>query len=380
MIGGSGALAATGAAQMGGLVGDNASNPSDGILADVAYSSTSMVLNSIPSTVVYLGGLVGENTAQGYIQASYATNQVGAATGASGGLVGFNDVNSGINQSYATGIVQGADMGAAGGLVGANAGNIAMSSAFGSVTADTTNGANLGGLAGWNSGTIATSFAAGWVTDIGVNARAGGLVGVNDANVEYSYATGAVTVSGSGGSAGPTSGAQPVAGGLIGYNTGSSTTQVIASYASGAVSIAGQNAEGGGLVGYNDGLMSEDYALGSVTGSGGAYIGGFVGYADYDLAISRLTGGEMINTAYSTGAVAAASGQPAPLFVGGFAGFNASSGSGGLSNNYWDSQTSGQPTAGVGNDPTNAGVPAPLTTAQFMNAASFTGGEWPVRP
>lgn len=64
-------------------------------------------------------------------------------------------------------------------------------------------------------------------------------------------------------------------GGLIGYNVRGSVTK---SYATGSVSSAG-NGEAGGLIGYEEqGTVTDSYASGNVTGQG--FVGGLIGYAD----------------------------------------------------------------------------------------------------
>ncbi|MEP6908774.1 MAG: YDG domain-containing protein, partial [Pseudoxanthomonas sp.] len=107
--------------------------------------------------------------------------------------------------------------------------------------------------------------------------------------------------------------------------------------------IAGSNA--GGLVGDNTGgAIANSYASGNVTGNNGSAIGGLVG---------ENTGGT-INTSYSTGVVAGSSG------TGGLVG----SGTGTVSDSYWDTQTSTKATSAGGTG---------KTTAQMKQAATFAG-------
>ena len=109
---------------------------------------------------------------------------------------------------------------------------------------------------------------------------------MNRGTVTASYATGSVTNSGSG----------DFASGLVGYNH--STGRVTASYATGSVTGGGLVSSIGGLVGWNQGTVTASYATGSVTaGSLAASIGGLVGWnrsggtvtASY--ATGRVSGG-----------------------------------------------------------------------------------------
>jgi filamentous hemagglutinin family protein len=162
----------------------------------------------------------------------------------------------------------------AGGLVGLNTGTINVASASASVT-DNGGGARggvvgVGGLAGGNSGQIALSSAAGPVASAPAplaSVYVGGLVGQNNANasITLSSATGAVT--------GP---ANSSVGGLVGFNNGTISQ---ANY-DGVVSIPNA-AFVGGLVGDNDttGVITVSSAVGTVTGGGAnSVVGGLAGY------------------------------------------------------------------------------------------------------
>ncbi len=181
------------------------------------------------------------------------------------------------------------------------------------------NGAGeVGGLVGVNDGgTVSNGSASGNVTSPGYDV--GGLVGfnINGGIIARSYASGSVTGTSSG---------QGYVGGLVGTNgynagTGGSISQ---SYATGTVtSTAGPV---GGLVGFNQGGITDSYASGRVAGTGGANtIGGFVG-------VNGPTG--TISNSYSTGYVTG------PSQLGGFAGYNNNS-PGAITNSYWNSETSG---------------------------------------
>ena len=116
-------------------------------------------------------------------------------------------------------------------------------------------------------------------------------------------------------------------GGLVGYNGGSITN----SYAMGAV--AGTS-EVGGLVGENNGSITNSYAMGAVTGNWG--VGGLVGFNGR---------GRDITNSYATGAVTGTG-----YNVGGLVGSNGGS----VTASYWDTQTSGLATSAGGDGVTSA--------------------------
>jgi hypothetical protein len=181
-------------------------------------------------------------------------------------------------------------------------------------------GQDIGGLAGWNSGDIDGSYATGTVSKGGYS---GGLVGLNYATITNSFATGSVN------------GLDGV-GGLVG-GTGDDTEP--------------------------SAIISNSYSTGAVTG--GAYVGGLVG----------ISGGiSTISYSYSTGAVTGEMGG----LVGGLIGYDNAQ-PGGITDTYWDTDTSGitnlgQGAGNVANDPGIAG----LTTAQFQSGlpAGFDPTVW----
>jgi hypothetical protein len=174
--------------------------------------------------------------------------------------------------------------------------------------------ASVGGLAGLNDGTITHSSAYGTVIGTGAQSVAGGLVGwENGGSITDSFATN--TVKG-----------VAAAGGLVGKQTKGTLEN---DFATGAVTAT----FAGGLVGQLDvGTLKNDYATGSVSTPAVLInvAGGLVGY---------VYAGTIADS-YSTGAVR---GFGAGSFAGGFAGYN----DGTLTNCAWDITTSGQ-TRGVG--------------------------------
>jgi hypothetical protein len=81
-------------------------------------------------------------------------------------------------------------------------------------------------------------------------------------------------------------------GGLVGYNNGTITN----SYATGTVT--GSSWDTGGLVGYNNGTITNSYATGNVTGY--YYTGGLVGYNSYG-TITDCSADGSVNGRYPTG-------------------------------------------------------------------------------
>lgn len=236
-------------------------------------------------------------------------------SGSIGGLVG-GDYGLAISNSYSTG-----DVNAGSGIDGSHSLN------------------NVGGLVGQVgrrdsvptiAGSITQSFSTGTVTVTGYNYQVGGLVGgLSASNVSQSYSTGRVKENGSGGGN---------MGGLVGsagnWNSTSYTTTI-----------------------------SDSYSLSNVVVPNGANMaGGFIG------SLWSNGGTSTISNSYSTGMVAVPSGGS----IGGFAGQN----NGSILNSYWNTETSGIASAGIGNG-TNSGVIA-KTTSQLMSGLQqdWSSGTW----
>ena len=370
-----------GADQVGGLVGQNVG----AITNSHATGAISAPLNAYSA-----GGLVGLNEASGTIGQSYSASTVTSAGYDVGGLVGDNEGS--VNQGSASGAINVANNGgSAGGLVGYNGGQVIQSQASGAVIGPS----STGGLVGANWGTINASSASGSVTGaaLGYTVDVGGLVGQNasSGSITQSYATGGVS-------------AQSDVGGLVGFNNGGSITQSYAtgvvtggvltdaygnsfttaqigglvgdnaansrvslSHATGAVNAA-NSGDVGGLIGENDGDVTQSYATNVVTGGGA--VGGLVGqnlgaiaesYSNSAVTGTTDVGGLVgynanqitgtITEAYATGAVTGGTN------VGGLVGAN----SGGvIASAYWDIQTSGQAASAAGVGQTTAQLQASL--------------------
>jgi len=165
----------------------------------------------------------------------------------------------------------------------------------------------------------------------------GGLVGRNwDGVVSNSYSTGPI---------GSVNGYIRV-GGLVGWN------RYIVSKSYSTVGV-GDARSVGGLVGYNTGIVSDCYSSGSVEGF--QYVGGLVG--------SNHVGGA-VSDCYSSGTVKC---EVPP--EGGLVGVNymALGCSGGVTDSFWDSQTSGQNQSAGGTG---------RTTAEMKGMDTFSGAGW----
>ena len=295
--------AVTGTDLVGGLVGWN-----NGPIIDSHATGT-------VNGGKWVGGLVGSNSGFRGINRISGSTAGGAVTGTGdpvGGLVGWN--NGPISGSRAAGDVDGSTY--VGGLVGANNGadgvnRISRSTASGGVTGT---GGLIGGLVGWNNGPISSSHATGTVSGSQV---VGGLVGSSyddDAwngpavalnAITWSTASGlveATTGDFAGGLAGWNNG--PISdsdargtrvsglgsvGGLVGANTngpGGGVNTIMRSTASAAVTGTGNNV--GGLVGSNNGPISDSHARGSVQGLHQS--GGLVGWNSSSITDSSASG------------------------------------------------------------------------------------------
>ena len=285
---------------MGGLVGLNA-----GPIID------SHTTGDVSGVYSYVGGLVGENKGVRGVNRISGSTASGAATGTGqlvGGLVGWN--NGPISSSHATGDVSGYD--GVGGLVGSNneaggtygAGGIYEYGGVNKISGSTASGAVtgtgefVGGLVGWNNGPISSSRATG---DVNGERRVGGLVGSNTGvqgvnRISGSTAGGAVTGAGKwigglvGRNDGPISDSHATGdvngvdsvGGLVGTNFDegdylgevAGLNAIRGSTANGAVTGTADRV--GGLVGYNEGPISDSDARGSLV-SGYSRVGGLVG-------------------------------------------------------------------------------------------------------
>ncbi len=241
----------------------------------------------------YVGTLIGLGGNAMTISNSRSTATVSGRTYV-GGLVGLAGTG-GIVASSASGTVTGSGN-IVGGLVGHAAGPAVSSS---SATGHVTGKRQVGGLVGvftQGSGTgLTTSWASGQVDG---DDLAGGLIGNSDGNVTFSYASGAVTVSGNN----PTIAGYALAGGLIGQQANARATED--SWASGAV--LGPLSGIGGLIGSNAGPILRSVTLIGQTVTGGANagsVGGLVGDNKGSITSSRSA-----STVLASGAVTAVGG------------------------------------------------------------------------
>ncbi|MCR4267287.1 YDG domain-containing protein [Nitratireductor sp. ZSWI3] len=207
----------------------------------------------------------------------------------------------------------------------------------------------VGGLVGSSQQFTAISLASASGDVSGSGDAVGGLIGaLFDGTLSRSYATGSVS-------------GNSLVGGLVGANGYASGGGTIdQSFATGNVTGSGYGL--GGLVGGNEGAISNAYAMGNVTSTGASSAtGGFVGVVFSSASIEN---------AYATGMVTGA----AP--VGGFAGSSGADASA-IKSAYWNTETSGQANgivAGGGDITglTTAGLQGVLPSG-FSNAVWGTG-------
>jgi hypothetical protein len=250
-----------------------------------------------------------------------------------GGLVGFHSGN--INNSHTTGSVTGND--GVGGLVGiSDAGNIYNSY---SLEDYNVNGANyVGGLIGYNYGVINNCYTTG--TTIGSGDAIGGLVGYNDYGslIINSYAIGEVY-------------GNSYLGGLVGFNANAGYIE--SSYAIG--DVTGVSAVGG-LVGYNEyvGFINNCYATGDVYGDDdNSFTGGLVGVNDGNISNSYAIG-EVTGNYYLGGLVEDCAGA----YI--------------VENSFWDINTTGQSTS------CNSNFTGGKTTSEMKSLSTFTNAGWDI--
>jgi filamentous hemagglutinin family protein len=318
----------------------------DGTIQNLGLTNVSITANA---NVAYqfVGTLAGQNfgTISNVTVGGTSSIKGGTITGiTAGGLVGsvgtVNNVAGTITGSRAAVNVTLGDGGAcnsnsctqntAGGLVGSNSGSIASSSASGAVVVGSN--ATAGGLVGWNGNdsngnpiagaSIVNSSASGAVSSAGVNVQIGGLVGENNPKslITNSLATGNVSATGTVTSQNNCSdNCQYInAGGLVGQNYGTITgpnwvtalslaTAPTACSAgstcySGTVTV-GSQATGGGLAGYNDGIITNAFAIATVTGAAG--VGTLGSNNNNQTALGGLVGQNsgQINTSFASGTV-----------------------------------------------------------------------------
>ena len=202
------------------------------------------------------------------------------------------------------------------------------------ITGNNTVGGLLAGVLSFSPISVSNSYVSGTVTGIG---SVGGLVG--------SLRTGS-TISASYSSA--TVNAFNDLGGLVGFAQGTITSSV----ATGPVSATLDRA--GGLIGFCFGCTAtNNYATGDV--SADSYAGGLIGFA--------ISSSATVATNYATGKVTGTDNS------GGFLG-NYSSAT--VTDNYWNTETSGLSSGTSGTETGMSG----LTTSQMIDSASFSGWDF----
>jgi len=363
-----GAVTGTGSDQayIGGLAGES--------LGTISGSSAG---TGNVSGTAYVGGLVGYNAATGTLSDDTTSGATVSGTSVIGGLVGEN-LGTIENGSSSSDAVTGTRY--VGGLAGYSTKIILHSSASGTVSGTT----EAGGLVGYNSGMISSTSAA--TGNVSGTTDVGGLAGYNSGDIIAASATGDVTGTG----------AKPVdLGGLVGEN-GAAGVITTSQATDGRVSAPG-GFHLGGLVGWNEGQISQSFATETVGSNGtGEALGGLVGYA---------TAGSEITDTYATGQVEAGidvgglvgdnAGSVATSWTSGAVAAGASSGgvvganktTGLFTNVYWDVGTTGRASAfGVGslNSSTNVTGIGGTTSKNPHSQSTYTGfnftSVWTINP
>ena len=348
-----------------------------GSIENIAVTSARVTAGDLMNAGILVGSLSGtvansHSSGMSAVGKGVLTAQVYGPN--AGGLVGvMGSPTATVSNSYSTATVTGGDSSFAGGLIGGayNGGTVVNSYATGNVTVGNNifaqnQGSAAGGLIGlvWDitgSSIINGDHATGTVTAGTLQDEAGGLIGGDGGpvTIEFSYATGAVNIG-----TGTSTSAPGCAGGLLGSDSplsGLSDT-IRQSYATGTV-MGAVNTLLGGLVGYTVGTVSDSYATGGISSSGNGFraLGGLVGYA---------TATSSISTSYSTGTVQYATGA----WIGGFIGGSL----GTLSNDYWDTTTSGIANQGGAGNVDNVAGAGGLSSTQLQSAlpAGFSSSIW----
>ena len=274
-----------------------------------------------------IAGFVAEN--HGQIDHAFATGDVGTAGTMWLSAGGFAGTNKGtIDSSFATGAVTTGDNSTAGGFVVSNGPDTNTQSCTFCFVGDGLN----------NSAAISNSQASGDVT-VGALSVAGGFAAIGGGGNDQSGASFS-NISASGA---VNAGHDSVVGGLVGVLGENSTITNSAAHNT-LVASTGANSIIGGVVGVNEGTISDTTSTAPVSGTSDSYIGGIAGInlglvtgSSTDPAISASGGNNFIggiaglnagSIDNSTAQVTLASGSP--NYMGGIAGVNATYKSSGL--------------------------------------------------
>ena len=344
--------------------GDN-DFPFTGMLDGGGYTISGL---TVTSTDVECAGLFGYIGSGGTVKNLYVKIAPGGVNGAgdAGGVAGYNEgtieschVSGGpVRINSTDGVL------CAGGVAGSNAKSGKISKSLNTSAVSATGGedatAYVGGVAGINYGEISESANSGAVSSsAGDTIRVGGITGDNRSD-------GAVTKSANGGAVSATAVGEktPEAGGVVGDNDG----VISESYNTGTVSAGGtEPGHAGGIAGTNWESVTDSYNTGAVgtTGTDG-YAGGVAG-----------TNHSEITRAYSAGTVTG-------NIHGGIAGVNYSPYNpedsddyGTITASFFDSDVAGGlQVAGGGTNGHIDGISGGKTTAQMQTELTFTDAGW----
>lgn len=245
---------------------------------------------TVKNVNIYSGNFTGTETAgavagvnKGRIEGIVTFGNTVTSNGNAGGIVGVNNNDSTVDDVESTGsVIAGSSTAVAGGLVGTNYGGLANSFSDSAVTVGTnvTGGtsAGLGGVVGINNGNVQYVDSLG-VTNGGAtgSSNIGGIIGTNNGNMYSGYNESIV------------SGANNV-GGIIGENAEGKKVENVVN----ATGVTGKDTSDdevsenvGGLVGYNEGSVTNGRNNGTITGN--TNVGGLVGNnADTNSTLTNL--------------------------------------------------------------------------------------------
>lgn len=316
----------------------NSTTKFTGVYDGQEYSISNLFIDR--ATYLGLFGYIGEGsgTDKGNItNLNLVDVDINGSGNSIGGLSGYQDISSAVENVDISGAINGSTTSdEVGGLIGKAYGSITDCSFDGDVTGDY----YIGGLIGDSYGNVSNSFTSGNVNTY--DEDAGGFIGrMSSGTVTKSYSHSSINNS-----------ATYVydAGGFIGRIESGTVSQC---YSTGDVSSFRNTA--GGFIGINKGEIRDCYSRGDVSAnesSSTTNFGGFVGW--------NYTG--VVINCYSTGAVIYDD-NPDPTDKG-FAGDVFTGGNYEMTDNFWDTQTSGQTTT--------SGGATGKTTAEMKDYNTFT--------
>lgn len=347
---------------------------------DLGLTNVEVVTVGVPGR--HFGAIAGRSTTGGstgiVLSNVYATGTITSTNIPTrlGGLIGYAE-HASVKDSYSSiAIAVTGTGGDIGGIVGTLLfGGVLNSHSEGNTLCDTA--WRVGGVVGTlDGGGVIDSYNEGTVQG---GTHVGGGVGfaIRGSKLLRSFSSGTVTSAVSG------LHSETAIGGLVGLMWSSgNTSDVISSveqcYSTGSVFAGGDNHRTvGGLVGgaWRSQVL-DSYAVGDVTtGTNAASVGGLIGGASDVYCCGFNIQTLDIQRAYSTGLVVVGT---ASIGVGGLIGTYTNANGSMLTNNYWNTNSSGisASTGGVGNGDYSGGLVDGLSTPEMTNSNSYAGWDF----